>query len=297
MDALRSARAVAGRRSVRALLLVAGLALFVWLAVRAFSSLPDFDGLSWGHLVLLALVMSPAMQFLNAAEFRLIASTAGSNFGWRDALNVTVVASLANLLPLPGAVAVRATALMRRGASLRAAGEANVLAALLWASASALLGGVAVAAAGTGVVVSLVIAAAGLVGLVVVSLRVQRLAGWPVAQRLVAIESATVVMSAARLYVAVRVLRQLANVGESIVWSLGQVLAALIGFVPGGLGLRELLAGGLASVIDSDSDVAIAATVVDRGAGQVGTLVFLALLVLVPGGPGLGVLRQVRSRR
>jgi uncharacterized membrane protein YbhN (UPF0104 family) len=112
---------------------------------------------------------------------------------------------------------------------------------------------------------------------------------------LVAIESATVVMSAARLYVAVRVLRQLANVGESIVWSLGQVLAALIGFVPGGLGLRELLAGGLASVIDSDSDVAIAATVVDRGAGQVGTLVFLALLVLVPGGPGLGVLRQVRQ--
>ena len=51
----------------------------------------------------------------------------------------------------------------------------------------------------------------------------------------------------------------------------------------------------MASVIGSDADVAIAATVVDRAAAQVGMLVVLLVLVVVPGGPGGRLLQDVRG--
>ncbi len=272
-----------------------GLALFAVLAVRAFRSLPETDGLAWGYVAALVVVTTPLTIALNAAEFRLIASTAGSPFAWRDAVHTTVVASLANLLPLPGAVAVRTTALMRRGASLRRAGEANVLAAMIWASVAALLGGLAALREDSGGAVAVLVALAGAVALAVLAARVRRLAGAAVAQSLVFIELLTVLVSGSRLFLAARVVRQMVSIDEAIVFSLGQVLAALIGFVPGGLGLRELLAGGMASVIGSDADVAIAATVVDRAAAQVGMLVVLLVLVVVPGGPGGRLLQDVRG--
>jgi hypothetical protein len=289
-----AARAASRRPAVRAALLVLGLALFVVLAVRAFGSLPETDGLAWGFALLLVIVTTPVTIALNAAEFRLIASTAGSPFGWRDALNTTVVASLANLLPVPGAVAVRTTALMRRGASLRRAGEANVLAAVLWALVGVLVAGVAALVSADGGWVAALVSVAAVVGVPVVALRVARLADVRVAQRLVAIEAATVLVSGLRIFLAVRVLRLAWSFGESVVVSFGQVLAALIGFVPGGLGVRELLAGGMASVIGSDTDVAIAATVVDRAAAQVGMVLVLLVLVVLPGGPGGRLLRDVR---
>ena len=121
-----------------------------------------------------------------------------------------------------------------------------------------------------------------------------RLADVRVAQRLVAIEAATVLVSGLRIFLAVRVLRLAWSFGESVVVSFGQVLAALIGFVPGGLGVRELLAGGMASVIGSDTDVAIAATVVDRAAAQMNMMLVLLVLVVLPGGPGGRLLRDVR---
>ena len=55
-DVMGAARAASRRPVVRAALLVLGLALFVVLAVRAFGSLPETDGLAWGFAILLVVV-------------------------------------------------------------------------------------------------------------------------------------------------------------------------------------------------------------------------------------------------
>lgn len=293
--ALRSVRALSSAPAARPILLAAGLAVFAVLAVRAFRSIPPVEHPSWIAVSLLVVVTTPVTLALNAAEFRLIGATVGTSFGWRSAFSTTLLASLANLLPLPGSAVVRTTALVRAGASLRGAGESNALAAMIWAASATLVAGVGLSGTGGPGPVVLAILIGAVVALVLAGLRVVRLAGAMVALRLVAIEVVTVAVSGLRIFLGFAVLRQSPGIAESVVISSGQVIAALIGFAPGGLGLRELFAGVLAASIGSDSDVAIAATVIDRAAAQVGMLLALLVLVVAPGGTGGKLLAQLKG--
>lgn len=291
------ARQASKKPGLRALLLTAGFVLFVVLAVGSFRSLPAIESPTWWAAAVLVFVTTPLTLALNTAEFRLIAATAGSPFDWGKALSTTVVASLANLLPVPGAAAVRTTALMRSGASLRVSGEANVLAAFVWLGATAALAGLGLVASDTiAAWVSILVLTVGVVVSASAMWRIQALASSQVAARLLVIEVATVLTSAVRVWLGYEVIRQSIGFGESIAISSGVVLAALVGFVPGGLGIREVLAGGLASLIGQASAAAIAATVVDRLAAQIGMVLVLLALLLIPSGPGRAALQEFRER-
>ncbi len=294
---LRAARAASKRPAVRALLLAGGLSLFVALAVGSFRSLPPIDSPAWWAAAILVLATTPLTLALNTAEFRLIASTAGSSFRWEAALSTTVVASLANLLPLPGAAAVRMTALVRRGASLRVAGEANVLAAALWLGVTADLAAVGLLASGSvDPWIAVLVLGIGCATTGGALWRVRSLAGARTATRLLLIEVSTVLVSAVRVWLGYQVVRQTIGAGEAVAISSGTVLSALVGFVPGGLGVRELLAGGLAAMIGQRSTDAIAATVVDRLAAQIGMVLVWSVLMISPSGLGRSALEDFRGR-
>ena len=95
-----------------------GAALFVVTLVFAVASLPDRpESTRWGLLAWVLVVLAPASMFLSALEYRLTGAVAGRRVGSREALRVSVMSSLANLLPLPGSYIVRAGHLSAQGVS------------------------------------------------------------------------------------------------------------------------------------------------------------------------------------
>lgn len=241
----------------------------------------------------MVLVTAPATLALNTAELRVIASLAGTSFGWAQSLRISLVGSLANLLPVPGAAAVRTTALVRDGVKVGRAAEASLLAAGVWAAAATLVTGIALAAAGAGLGALLVVIAG--IGLLAVAVwRSVRRAGSRSTVTLLAVETATLMVSGLRVALGYGVLRQTVGAAEALVIGSSQVVAALIGLAPGGLGLRELIAGGLATLVDRSADIAIAATVVDRLTGQIGLALTIAVVAFWPGSEGGTLWRLIR---
>src|SRR6056297_183557 len=91
----------------RILLVVAamGFVLGIVLSIRAQPDL--ISGLRYQALIALALVGIPVTVFLNAEEFRLSARLVGQEFSRLTAMEVTIIASVANMLPIPGGTMVR----------------------------------------------------------------------------------------------------------------------------------------------------------------------------------------------
>lgn len=270
---LRRLRQWASRPSLRPWLLALAALLFLALAVGSFRSLPD----EARHIrpVLIAVLVvgaTPATLALNAIEYRFMAATLGHNVGVQRAFHVSLVASIANYLPAPGGVAVRTAALRRSGSTVRSAIAVNIVAGMVWLGLTGVVAGLALLANDELALRAAGAAAVGLALLAAAGVRMRRnRVGWLARfGQLIAIELATVAVSAGRLWIALAAIGETASLGEATAISASGVLAALLGIFPAGLGLRELLAGGLAAAVDIPAAAAVAATAVDRVAGQVG---------------------------
>jgi uncharacterized membrane protein YbhN (UPF0104 family) len=254
------------------LLAIAGL-VFVALVVASFRSLPDEGRSARPALVaVLVVVTAPATLILNAFEYRFMASRLGHRVGFRHALRVSLVASIANYLPAPGGVAVRTAALKRHGSTVGSAVSVNAVAGLVWLGATGLVGGGAMLANGD-------LAGRATAAVVVGAWAMVAAAVWlwwgggdwgRLFRRILVIEVAVVVVSGLRVWLSLAAIGQPAGLGASIAISSSTVFAALLGIFPAGLGLRELLAGGIAKAVDVPATAAVASSAVDRIASQVG---------------------------
>jgi hypothetical protein len=256
--------------------------VFVALAVSSFRSLPDDSRNARPALVaILVLVTTPATLLLNALEYRFMSITLGHHTTTRHALRVSLVASIANYLPAPGGVAVRTAALKRRGATVRSAVSINAIAGLVWAGVTGLVAGLAMLPDHRLSGRATVAAAAGSLALAVSIIWLRRGGdGWHHRfARILAIELGLVVLSGLRVWISLAAIGQSTGIGAAIAISGSTVLAAALGVFPAGLGVRELLAGGIAAAVDVPAAAAIAATAVERVAAQVG----MALTALATG--------------
>ena len=113
-------------------MLMAAGAVFLVVTALSFRSLAGHVEMHWWVLPILLLVTGPLTQVANAAEFRYMGLINGHRIGWLDSVRLTVAASAANLLPLPGGVVIRTAALRQRGSSYRRALAANGVAGLIW---------------------------------------------------------------------------------------------------------------------------------------------------------------------
>src|SRR5580765_717664 len=89
-------------------LLIVAFSLFVAFTVLAVRSLPHIDKpVRWELIVIAALVGVPVIVWLNAVEYRLMARFAHHYPPMLEVVQITVLGSAANLLPVPGAMMVR----------------------------------------------------------------------------------------------------------------------------------------------------------------------------------------------
>lgn len=270
-----------GRRSARTerVLLISAVGLFAAAAYLGIRNFPrGIDDLRWVPLVAGALGGLPPTLVLNAMEYRTMARIVDRRVPWPRALQVTVVAAAANVLPLPGAVLVRVQALAELGVPYgRAASSAGIVGAT-WVSATLVVAGLAQLAVVPIAIVAGVVGV-GVLGLLFSYAWLYRRAGAEaprLAARLVVIEMAFVGVSAVRLLLILWGLGSAAGWSQAIGLTVAAALAATAGFFPGGLGLRELLAGGIGPLVGLPAATGVLAAVTQR----LGSLVVLAVVGL-----------------
>lgn len=271
-----------GRR--RTLLLIGAALLFVVAMVLALRSLPDGElTVNWPLVVLIALVGAPALLAMNAVEYGLSARLLGQRVERRDAVVVAVYGGAANLLPIPGTALVRLQALTRRGAGVGRAAGATAVVAVAWFGAAGFVGAPAAAIGGTWWLAGLLLVG-GLVTIPAVHQSITRLkrraatgaeAGAPAppwaevpAGRLVAelygLEVAMIVVRALRFWLVILAFDLEASVLTAFVLPVAGVIASAFGFLPGGLGIREVVAGALSGANGDTVAVGVLASGLDR---------------------------------
>lgn len=258
----------------RALLAAAAL-LFVAAFAFGLRAVPEgtVEVTAWPFVVL-ALVAIPLANLANACEYAVAARIGGQRVPAGEALEVSVLSSAANLLPLPGAALVRVRAMRRRGTSYRRALSVTALVGGAWLATSLVLAGGLLALDGGSVVADAGVAAvlgAGSLGLLASAVAVRSLAPSgdvvPLSVALLATEVLTVAVAAVRYLLVLHGLGIEVGVEQAVALTVAGVIASALGFVPGGLGLREALAGIIAGLVGLPVATGVLAAAVDRLVG------------------------------
>ena len=222
---------------------------------------------SWLSVVVAMLFVS---ILLLAAEYRIAAWLVEKRVEWNEAFRVTIFSSAANLFPVPGGLAVRTGALKRKGSRWTAAIGSNVVMGLGWLGVALLLaGGLLQGAASPLVAAGFFFAGLVVLGAMAMAIRHLRHER-PLIQalgRVVGLEGIYVLASALRLYAVLSAFGLQVTYGQAAALTVASALAAGVGFFPGGLGLREVVAGALSPLVGLAPAVGAFAGVVDRIVG------------------------------
>lgn len=258
----------------RVVQVVAALVFVVGAVVSARALDLGPGGIRWWPVVVLAVAGTPLTIALNAAELRVMAWCLDGRdvLTWSRSVRVVVVATAANVLPLPGGALVRIQALRATGASGGRATAINLVAALMWVATAVGVGGLAAwsrvpLVAGLAVVGAMV---GGIASLVALRMSAP---GWSpaAAATLFALELATTLLHGAKLTLALWALDVTAGIDQALVLGVAGPVSAAAGVFPSGLGLAEVLAALTATLVALAPAAGFGATALVRIVGLAST--------------------------
>jgi hypothetical protein len=263
--------------------------LFVAIVIWAYVSWDGELDVDLRLAVVLLTVGMPAAICLVGWEQYLAYTLAGQSRGIVHSIEVGIGASAANLLPIPGALIVRATALKQAGASLKRSVGITTLLGILWLAVTSLVVGLAVAPASAAIGLSMCVIGLVVSFAVLGVLRRRLEAPTAVLSQCVVAVALKVVVTALNLWLAYRVLGVAIDISGALIVSSAGVIATAAGFFPGGLGLWELLSSIFARISGYESSEAVLATATVR----VAWIIALALGWLVV---NVALMRQSHRR-
>lgn len=288
----------------RRISLVASAVVFAIAMVLSLKALPEGQhDLVWWAILVTGLVGIPTLIVLSAVEYTASAGVLGHHVRLREALPIALYARAANLLPIPGAALVRMQALKRAGSTYGKAASATMATALFWMGGALLVGGIVLVPFHP--LVALGFLAGGVVtcalGYVAVRSIVARRDDDPGTGE--AVRRSAVLLLVEVLMVAIRgVLFWFVMIGFDIggsfqgamVLPVAVVLASALGFFPAGLGVREVISGGLARLVGDTAASGVLASGLDRLVSlPVMAAIAITLAVtghrLIPHGNGEGI--------
>ncbi len=263
-----------GRRH-RALLLPAAAAAFVAGMVASVHNLR----LTPGDLALVPLALmaaaAPLSVLLNALELRLCARAVGRGLALGPAVTVTATATVANLLPVPASVAIRAGALVAAGAGVAATGRVILLAGVLWLAMAAAVSGLAFAphhAAG------LAVAAAAAAVAALLALDIRRRSDVATALGFVAVRAGLLAALVVRLWLSFMAIGAAAALADVAFYAVAGTAGTVVTVVPAGLGVSE----GIAALMARTAGAAPAAAFLALGLNRVVGLLVCAGIAALP---------------
>jgi hypothetical protein len=268
------------------LLAVAAVVFVVggWYAFRSLDL--AFEDVRWVPLVIAAVVGVPLSLLANTLEYVVSARMLQHRVALLPAVQLTTMSTAANLLPIPGAFLVRVQGLRALGSRYDKAAASTAVIGLTWIGVSGSLAAVFLAVYDSWL-------AASAFGVVAVSLLLaaytwlKRSLPDPGERRriavvAVAVELFAVGVDAGRLVLVLVGLGVDASLGQTLVLAVSSSLAAAAGILPGGFGLRELIAALLAPLVGLSASAAFASTALNRVLGMVVLAPITAALALKP---------------
>jgi uncharacterized membrane protein YbhN (UPF0104 family) len=277
--------------------LAAALVLFVGGFILGVLNLPDVETEPrWELLAVVAFLGVPATLALNAAEYQVTAAIAGYRVPFLPALRVGVLATAANLLPLPGAVLVKAHAIRKLGGSYGKIARSTGAVAVCFLGTTGVMAGAVLLGAGK-LAVGGILTAAGILLLALALALLASESGAQLGSRFlvaaVARAAGAIAVKAARLYLILVAFGYEAGATQAFTLTLAAVLATALGFFPAGLGVAEALAAALSPLVGLSAAVGFVASAVDRLISIVALAVISGVVLLVdrrrnPAGSALG---------
>jgi len=280
----RVTAARAGARSKHADRIVMAVAtvIFVGGSIVAYASLPDPRPQPiWILLLLTAVVGVPLTLATNTAEYLVSLKLLRYRVPLEAAIRVSILAAAANLLPLPGSVLVRTHAIRRLGAKTGRALGVSTLVGVAWLATTAALSGGFLLIYGR-IILGSVTASIGallLVATFYLSARLDVARSAAFTGELFLVETASVLVKAARLYVVFRALGHQVDVDQVLALTMAAVVATASGFFPGGLGATEVLSAAISPLIDVPAALGLLVAAIDRLLGIVVLGLLSALLL------------------
>ncbi len=226
-----------------------------------------------------ALALVPFAIGLNVLEYRLSAMYLDLSVTWAKALEVIVLGSAANMLPLPGATVVRAAGLVGEGGKPARSAGVTLTFACSWLAVSCLYSGAALLLSGYreyGVPVVVAGSLALLTFFAISVLAFRRQLGLPLAAS--AIKLGVVVVEAIQIYLCFASIHiEISFTGASVI-QLSAVAGSALAIVPAGLGVREGVAALLGGIVGLRHAYAFLAVALNRVVAMI-LMVPLALLL------------------
>lgn len=226
-----------------------GFVLGIYLSWRAQPDL--LDKLALGPLLYVIGIGIPLTVLLNILEFQTSARLVYQHFSLGRSAEITIIGSVANMLPIPGGTMVRVAALKAGGASLGRGTSVTLLVSGLWIGISFLYSGLWLFGLGVsdfhlgGLLVGSGLAALAIC--LALCLRLSR--DWSVIGKLVGIKVGLVVTDATRLFACLLAIGHMTGFAQASVLAVSGVLGAAVSIVPAGLGIREGAAALLAPIV------------------------------------------------
>lgn len=254
--------------------------LFLGLTAVALPRIARFElDAVW---VAVAVAVSLLTPLVNAVEYWLAGRWVGVDVSPGQALQVTVLASAANLAPVPGAVVVRGRELFSHGGDVGQITRALAAIGVGWVAVALAAAGLALVGMGATVPGLLFLAAVALstaLLLLIVPNGVRRDAA---ALQVAPLEAASVAVQAVRIYAVFQAFGFKVGGLQALGFPAAGAVASGVGLFPGGLGLRELLSGGIAPLLGLAPAVGVLGAAADRIVG-LGVLTLASVLIILAG--------------
>ncbi len=244
---------------------ILGFCGFIGFVIYSAATFPTDDVESFNFWLLLPcyIVVAPLMQLANALEFRAQGRMLDEDISLRECHDVTLNASMANMLPIPGSVLIRTIRLSRNNDKKQAA-LTSVIVGLCWLGVSLLIGGVSLS------FYSRYLLAGGLVlaGVLLTGgsfhLYSKLTSSLPEFSKLIVVQIYLTAVSTLNMYLAFRTIGFPISTLQTTVVIVSGPVASSVGVFPSGIGLAESIVSFLSTLIGISAKVGFLAAALAR---------------------------------
>ena len=228
------------------------------------------DPISVGVVLLIGV---PATVLANTIEVQKLATLLGGQLSFRQAFQLNIIGSAANLLPIPGATVVRIGAMKVQGVHARRTFVASLILVGVWLALCFLLAGLAAVfhrhvLLGSGLVA---FGFLGIVAAIVISYILYRA---PAAFSCLMMSKCALVLSDGfRLFFCLAAVGHTPDLLQVAGLLPSSVLGSAVSIVPAGLGVREGIGAALAPILSLDAGAVLVAMTLNR---------ILGLMIVAP---------------
>lgn len=233
------------------------------IVLSARSLALDIASLDLAYVALL-FALVPFSFVYGALNMQVMARSAGTGLSFGAAFRTASMAQFAEFLPIPGGAIVRGEALWRSGVAPALAAAHVLVNALLWLAIAAFAGGVVLDATTP---VGLLLALGGGIAAIACTAWLVRKAGWPIAAIAFGLRVVGLGFVTFRLLAAFFALSLSMTLIDTLPFAFAIILGSASSITPGGLGISELVAAGIADLAATAPAAAFLAVAFNRLVG------------------------------